>query len=82
MAHTATNAYNNWGAYVHGGASQKLAKAITSAAMTHTSTNAYNNWGAYVHGGASQNVAEAITTAVNTRATNVCAKDAQRPVLC
>jgi hypothetical protein len=29
-------AYNNWAGYVHGGASQKVAKAITAAAKTRT----------------------------------------------
>jgi hypothetical protein len=49
-------------AYVPGGASQKVAKAITSAGKQRPTTNAYNAQ-AYVPGGASQKVAKAIVSA-------------------
>jgi hypothetical protein len=35
-----TTASNNWFAYVHGGASTKVAKAITAAANTRSATRA------------------------------------------
>ena len=36
-------AYSNWAAYVHGGSSQKVAKAITAAATTRTANAARND---------------------------------------
>ena len=50
---------------MHGGASQKVAKAITAAANSRATIGrgAYNDWGAYVPGGSSQKVAKAIAAA-------------------
>ena len=62
----------NWAAYVHGGSSQKVAKAITAAATTRTA-NAYaraqhvQQLGRLRAGGSSQKVAKAITAAATTR---------------
>ena len=39
----ALGTYSNWGAYVHGGASQKVAKAITAAAKAQTKTTSGPN---------------------------------------
>ena len=55
----------NWAAYVHGGASQKVAKAITRTAKQQ-SISTRSQW-AYVPGGASEKVAKAITSASRPR---------------
>ena len=76
-------AYNPWG-YVQGGASHKVAKAITADANSRATIGhgAYNGWGAYVPGGSSQKVAEAIAAAATTRTASSCVGDAQRRVPC
>jgi hypothetical protein len=61
---TGKGAYNGQ-AYVYGGASTKVAKAITGAGKRPSITT-YSQW-AYVPGGASQKVAKAITIASRPR---------------
>ena len=56
-------ANSNWAAYVHGGASQKVAKAISKQQQ---STGTHSQW-AYVPGGSSEKVAKAITRASRPR---------------
>ena len=75
------SASGNWAAYVHGGASKEVGKAIATRA-NYVSVSA--NSAAYVHGGASTKVAKAITAAAkSTRASiNVCASVAQYRVPC
>ena len=59
-------ASGNWAAYVHGGASQKVAKAITRTAKQQQSVSTRGQW-AYVPGGASETVAKAIAIASRPR---------------